>query len=464
MGNSSGNLNNGTNKILVNYSNRTGAWMNYWTIVIGEYADNIIESSLKKQLIEACALLIKDKNKLNYRNPKLTSLDSDSYVQIQDLIEPSTPSKQRLLDQQTVDETKSSLNQDLMTGFAISLSSRNTKKSLQKSMALNKKRDKLPRFTPTLFAINKTTKSYEIKGEINDLPRFQNVELYTIIEQIFNKMLPNIKRCLSIYPLQSGEHSQSGFGMNKEYESQMKSLHKQLKDQDNAQKFKDSYKVIVKMTDYQFMEKSGFYNGGKFHSEGFQDIDHIKAVALYYFDITDNINGGDLEFNDPTYRHFGGADNVTVNVKDNQCVFFTNMHPFKHRVKEMTMDKSKGIRKGNNDKNGQQIFGTRKLLGFFIVDSDNDEVETTQSVAVNVGAKAKYVIMYWYKMMLKDRKDEMSMDLLKLIESFTFGDIEYRKRMTDECRRLRYEYGKHVIDLEETRLEEERESMRGVCD
>ena len=48
------------------------------------------------------------------------------------------------------------------------------------------------------------------------------------------------------------------------------------------------------MTDYQFMNDSpnnSYYGGGNFHSEGFEN-ENIKVLALYYFDITDNIYGG----------------------------------------------------------------------------------------------------------------------------------------------------------------------------
>merc|ERR1719384_1738367 len=102
------------------------------------------------------------------------------------------------------------------------------------------------------------------------------------------------------------------------------------------------------------------YFGGNYHSEGF-DKEYIKAVALYYFDISENVEGGGLSFMDPTYRHFGSSGTQSIRIKDNDCVFFTNSKPYKHKVdamKIMNKENMKNIDDGNKDKNGKQIFGT----------------------------------------------------------------------------------------------------------
>ena len=51
----------------------------------------------------------------------------------------------------------------------------------------------------------------------------------------------------------------------------------------------------------------------------------------------------------------------------------------------------------------------------------------------------------------------MTAELLKMMVSFTYGDAAYRKMVTDECRRQRYEYGKGVLNLEDAE-----KAMRGM--
>merc|ERR1712003_546588 len=92
------------------------------------------------------------------------------------------------------------------------------------------------------------------------------------------------------------------------------------------------YYVVVKMTDYQFMPSSNdesIYDGGNYHSEGL-DEDHIAAVGLHYFDISDNILGGGLDF-----KQNGREKHVVV--KDNSCVLFSNTQSIVHKADEMSM-------------------------------------------------------------------------------------------------------------------------------
>ena len=241
-------------KILIHFSNRSGYWMNYWTVAIGEYSNQLIPISLKNQLILQSKKLIQNKDKLNYRDSKLTS--TTIKFDIQDLIEPCTPSKQRLdtmmnnnksIEEQKVKDKIDQVFAAMYAGNEI----------VKKRMELKNKRSELPKYTPTIFQLNKSTKLYEIQGEINDLSRIKYPKLYTIIEQVFNLMLPNIHRSLNIYPLSSETHGQEGFGIirtNQDIICRIK-----LYSKDNN-KYKNSYKVIVKMTDHQFMhEKSCFY-------------------------------------------------------------------------------------------------------------------------------------------------------------------------------------------------------------
>ena len=221
--------------------------------------------------MQECKKLIHHKDKLNYRDSELMSTKFN--IDVQDLIEPCTPSKQRLITMMNNNISIQELKvKDKMDQFLAKMYANN--EIVKKRMELLNKRSELPRYTPTVFQFNKSTKSYEIEGEINDLSRIKYPKLYTIIEQIFNLMLPNIHRSLNIYPLSSKTHRQEGFGENKGKSKILSGLNKTINSNDNNE-YKNSYKVIVKMTDHQFMYKGAcFYEGGRFHSEGFDKIDY----------------------------------------------------------------------------------------------------------------------------------------------------------------------------------------------
>merc|ERR1712130_441235 len=123
--------------------------------------------------------------------------------------------------------------------------------------------------------------------------------------------------------------------------------------------------------------------------------DCIDSVALYYFDISNNIKGGGLTFKDGrklrTGKMYGGAGSEadSINIQENQCVFFRN-DPFKYKVEKMNII----LRENENDhqeiyknKNGEKVFGTRKLLEFFILDSKSvkifKSVKTSNELIVN---------------------------------------------------------------------------------
>ena len=399
-------------KICLRFSDKPSkCCTNRWRVVIGEHGDKIISKSLKQRLLQECKSLIHNKQKLNYRNIEITNVDSNSYLKIQELIEPSTPSKYGLF------------YQPLLSKYYNIYSWRNHKN--------------IPKFIPTLFKYNQSIKKYEIKGEINDLPRFQYVELYKTIQEIFNKLVPNINRCLDIYPLESDKCSDNNFlRQTEELESKISKLMTKMKRNITYH----SYKVIVKMMDYQFMHKKlSRYRSGSNYCDAFTNLDDIEAVALYYFDVTDNVQGGQLAFQD-----FPKHDSYTMcKTNDNQCVIFCNNYDYRHCIHEMNINFAGNIRKGDYDKNGEKIYGTKKVLAFFVVDPENDDMKTTESLEVNVAAKSKYVIIHWYRMMVKS--GFLPMALIKLIEIFAYGDNKYQKMKTDQVRQMRHEYDESVI-------------------
>ena len=61
------------NKILIRYQWTAGHYCKYNSIAIGEYYVNLIPIAIKKELIQECKKLIQNKDKLNYRDSKLTS-------------------------------------------------------------------------------------------------------------------------------------------------------------------------------------------------------------------------------------------------------------------------------------------------------------------------------------------------------------------------------------------------------
>eukprot|EP01084_Bolivina_argentea_P183308 316340_1 len=89
MGNLSASPSGNRKPIIMKHGNRTGAYMNYWSVAIGSYQNDLIDLALKNQLISECEALITDQTRSNYRNKELTNSLSLRNIKIQDLIEPS---------------------------------------------------------------------------------------------------------------------------------------------------------------------------------------------------------------------------------------------------------------------------------------------------------------------------------------------------------------------------------------
>ena len=156
---------------------------NSWREVIGEYTRDLIPISLKQDLIQEARILMYNRRKLNYRNPELTNKEKVSNVQIQDLIEPCNP---------------------YMLNHNVNVHSVSEMYNMQKSNTKD-----VFTWIPAIFQKDKHSDSYKLISEINDLPKHHHLNLYTIIEKIFNKMVPNINRCLNIYPCTTNNISTS---------------------------------------------------------------------------------------------------------------------------------------------------------------------------------------------------------------------------------------------------------------
>eukprot|EP01084_Bolivina_argentea_P160682 279768_1 len=402
MGNSKSTLNtNGApdGQISLQYNRHVGSptYWGGWPIYIGQYSNSLISNSLQNELKTQCKLLINDKNKLNYRSDDLLNKDTLNNVEIQDIIEPHN-----LCTLTTTNTPKQ--NKQNTSGIPYALGYGNNPMPTEDINA----------WIPTVFKLNNKTKQFEIISDIVDLPRNNiNKSLYNTIEKIFNKLVPNIQNILKKYPFRG--------------ESDNKNLEPHVDDyvhfdHDNTFDNIREYNVIIKLTDYQFVnQNNSSYGGGNFHSEGF-DKEQICAVALYYFDVSENIIGGGLSFKDPTYKWRISSNETSVEIKDNTTVCFVNKEPYLHAVNSMNIN---GDMKGNvlyENKNGKQVYGTRKLLGFFITKNGDN---STKNVIVNFQWKVRLVVDNMVRKMNCGFK--VNNDVFDMIKLFVCGGVEYMK-------------------------------------
>lgn len=134
--------------------------------------------------------------------------------------------------------------------------------------------------------------------------------------------------------------------------------------------------VIVKIQSYEISENDTYE--GDFHMEGFKN-EGIFMVGLYYFSISPNLRGGDLELKYVKNRKKEETKNEfifefetqTIPIKEDDIVVFKN------RYCEHKMKKLEAIYPKQN-----QIF-ERKILAFFIADPKNSDIPTSQEVKIN---------------------------------------------------------------------------------
>jgi len=117
--------------------------------------------------------------------------------------------------------------------------------------------------------------------------------------------------------------------------------------------------VIIKIQSYQLQHDEHYT--GEFHQEGF-DEEGIIYVGIFYFRITDNICGGNLELRD---NHF---DVEKIKLKEKDFVFFLNKE-CEHRVGEIS--------------NKSEYLAERKILSYFIIDPSRTNIPTSKTVIIN---------------------------------------------------------------------------------
>ena len=223
-----------------------------WKVEIGTYCDGLIPKEYKDELISQTQSLIQDKTKLNYRNIDLTNKTSLKNVQIQDLIEPHN------YNPVFFNKAKPPKPSNPLQQRSALLSEIKKKKKVIKKRRLTKQSPALipePEplqinpYIPAVFELNEATNSYEIKSEINDLPRYKYPKLYDVIQNIFTKMVPGIEVSLDTNNTDNEKELEVSL---KDVEF-LKRVHSINKDPLEYNYLHKKYLVIVKMTDYQFM-------------------------------------------------------------------------------------------------------------------------------------------------------------------------------------------------------------------
>ena len=109
---------------------------------------------------------------------------------------------------------------------------------------------------------------------------------------------------------------------------------------------------------------------GEFHQEGFQ-AEGIFMVAIYYFDVSPNLKGGDLELRFPKFKLSGDIEIKKISIEEDDVVIFRNQE-CEHRINKLeTLYPKK-----------DQIY-ERKILAFFIADPKNSVIPNSKDLKLN---------------------------------------------------------------------------------
>ena len=416
-------------------------WQNdFWSDCVnecGHYIDNLISKEYKDELLKSSQLLINDKRKLNHHNLDLINKESSIHFQIQDLIDPCHH------------------NESYNDGFKVDVQDEMTESvnfiptiNIEDDEYASTRNTKNP-YIPTVFELNAETNTYEIKSDINGLSRQEYPKLYNVIQNIFTKMIPNMHRTLSIL-----DYTSSKFGSEDEEKAKFFEI-----------ELNNKYYAIVHAADYQFMHPlKSSYDGEPFARKGFAS-EYIKSVGLYYFDISDNIDPGNLCFR----RLNGSYGDREVTIQDGRCIFVCNdtdcrhkqgrmkiksrddasqlqfiqpfgheMHPWQEFVRVPSTDSTytRDSKPFYQDKYNRNVFGTMKSIGFFVIDPDKCElIKTTKELIVNLESKVPFIVGRW----LRDIDKCINHDLVQLVVAFCSGDIEYIRTKTNENREKKVE-------------------------
>ena len=271
-----------------------------------------------------------------------------------------------------------------------------------------KDKDIVATLCPAIFSL----KELRFKTEINGLLHKNNIELYTLIEQIFVKFIPMFEALLNTQILN-----------NPKYEF---------------------LRVIIKIQDYQFSNENGVV--GRWHNEGTED-DDISAIGLYYFDVAENDelkfmeNGLDLkEKHVSKYSRQDYSDYIT-HITENDCIVFKN-EDIKHRGIISTE------RTNLNEFCGDVI--SRKFLSFFLIQpSDSNKYD-----AKHQPNNYKWINFPWkVDILVKGMVEgdfELGPDVIVMIEYYAFGNDEYKYKQKIDFRENRNKSRKMKKSMYET--------------
>lgn len=174
--------------------------------------------------------------------------------------------------------------------------------------------------------------------------------------------------------------------------------------------------VIVKIQSYEITGNDTYE--GDFHMEGFKN-EGIFMVGLYYFSISPNLKGGDLELKYVKNRKKEENSNEflfefetqTIPIKEDDIVVFKN------RYCEHKMKKLEAIYPKQN-----QLF-ERKILAFFIADPKNSSIPTSQQVKINQVPPLQKD--FFYELRDKFRKTRTVMNEKYSIQSENYSEVLY---------------------------------------
>lgn len=188
------------------------------------------------------------------------------------------------------------------------------------------------------------------------------------------------------------------------------------------------------------------YGGGNWHKEG-KKIENVACVGLYYFDISDNIDGGSLSFAYPQMGR-GLRGKKTINISNNQSVIFTNGGDLVHKPEMIGViaKKNEDIKLNmqfeeyptiSKDKYDNDIIATRKLLAFFVIDPIRPYKDEFTSIKMitNLKYNSRYIVKNWSRG--DGYKLDVSKDLVNLIVKYTVGSKEYIKEKCNKVRNKR---------------------------
>ena len=237
----------------------------------------------------------------------------------------------------------------------------------------------------TEFLINNG--KVQINGDINNIDKTLYPDLYKDIEAIFQEM----------YPLMNEVRNLEGY-LNKY----------------------NKLNVIVKIQSYQL--KSGETYEGQFHQEGFKR-EGIFMIGIYYFHISPNLKGGNLELKYVKEKKFSESqgclnylmEKKTFDIHEDDIAIFLNRR-CEHRIDKLETYLPKA----------DQIY-ERKILVFFIADPHNSTIPTSKHLKINTSIPLNE------KDLLYAKRD----DFKKSRFVTNSNEVDYSENEGDKCQEIK---------------------------